>query len=99
MKKTIAHLELCLASKSPILEAEYAIVAEEDMDLDSAFRFYNPLVAKIKEHRKIQITKNDDFQIDDFKEKLRLKHLEEKLMEKELPKLKEENKMLRQKIE
>ena len=69
------------------------------MEFNSALRFYNPLVARIKEHRKIQLTKNDKFQIDDFKEKLRLKHLEEKLMEKELPKLKEENKMLRQKIE
>ena len=61
MQETIKMLEIALAQKTPVMEAENAI---DDRNPLSAF---DCLVPKLKEHRRFKITKDDAFSIADFK--------------------------------
>ena len=66
-KEYIKNLEQHLALKTPVMEAELAF------DESSALSLYDCLIPKIKEHRMFHIPKKAEFQIDDFRAKLRLK--------------------------
>lgn len=57
----MALLELALASKTPVMDAEYAIDDRTPLSL------YDCLVPKIKENRRFRIQKDDKFSIADFR--------------------------------
>ena len=54
-------LEMALAQKTPVMQAEYAI---DDTNPLSAFEC---LIPKLKEHRRFKFKKDDAFSIADFK--------------------------------
>ena len=54
-------LEIALAQKTPVMEAENAI---DDRNPLSAF---DCLVPKLKEHRRFKLLKDDAFSVADFK--------------------------------
>ena len=85
-------MEISLASKSPVLEADCGIIFDQE---NPALGLYDCLVARIKEHRKFRILKNDRFSIDDFKAQLKVRRLDEERELRAMPKLIEENQMLR----
>ena len=90
--REMALLEVALAQKTPVMEAEYA------MDNRTALDFYDCLVPKLREHRRFRILKDADFSIADFKEQVRVKNLELMLEKKKLPKLQKENAEMAEKI-
>ena len=57
----MVHLEQCLAQKTPVMEAEFAL------DERSALSLYDCLVPTLKEHRRFKISLLDKFNINDFK--------------------------------
>ena len=61
MQKKVKFLEVALAQKTPVMEAEHAI---DDTNPLSAFEC---LIPKLKEHRRFKLQKDDVFSIADFK--------------------------------
>ena len=61
MKNKIKYLEMALAQKTPVMEAENAI------DETNPLSLFDCLVPKIKENRRFRIQKDDAFSIADFK--------------------------------
>ena len=61
MRNKIKMLEMALAQKTPVMEAENAI------DEKNALSAFDCLVPKLKEHRRFRILKDDVFSIADFK--------------------------------
>ena len=69
----MATVELRLATKSPVFEAEYAI------DEATSLSLYDCLVPRLKEHRRYRITKDSEFSIADFKAQKRIRELDYEL--------------------
>ena len=78
-------LELAVASKTPIMEAEYAI------DDESPLSLYNCLIPKIKEHRRFRIQTDSKFSIEDFKAQIKVKQLQLDLENSQFPRIMKEN--------
>ena len=57
----VTSLEVLLALKTPVTEAEYAI------DERTSLSLYDCLVPRIKEHRRFRITQDSDFSVADLK--------------------------------
>ena len=61
MRNKIKMLEMALAQKTPVMEAENAI------DEKNPLSAFDCIVPKLKEHRRFRILKDDVFSIADFK--------------------------------
>ena len=61
LKEEVKMLEMALAQKTPVMQAEHAI---DDTNPLSAFEC---LIPKLKEHRRFKFKKDDAFSIADFK--------------------------------
>ena len=81
----IKMLEITLAQKTPVFEAEHAIIEETPL------RLYDCLVPAIRENRRFHIRKDELFSVADLKSIQKVKMLEWNLQKKELPKALEEN--------
>ena len=60
--KEMSMLEVALAQKTPVMEAEFA------MDDRTSLNLFDCLVPKLREHRRFRIQKDAVFSIADFKE-------------------------------
>ena len=90
----ITDLEIALAQKTPVMQAEHAMDDEHP-----ALKLYDCLIPKLREHRRFRIIKDDQFSMKDFIVQHKLRTLERELEKRELPKVQEEIKALRQKVE
>ena len=88
----MAFLEQCVALKTPVMEAEFAL------DERSQLSLYDCLVPTLKEHRRFKINLQDNFNINDFKTQQRVKELEWNLHQSRLPHLEKKNEMLEAKV-
>ena len=61
MVEKVKMMEILLAQKSPVMQAEHAI------DDTNAFSFFDCLIPKLKEHRRFKLLKDDVFSMADFK--------------------------------
>ena len=91
-KENVKVLELTLARKIPVFEAEFGLSETTPL------RLYDCLVPRIKEHRQHYYDIRSDSKMEDLKLKLEIRKLEQEMQATELPKLREENQMLREKI-
>ena len=91
--KEMSMLEVALAQKTPVMEAEFA------MDDRTSLNLFDCLVPKLREHRRFRIQKDAVFSIADFKEQVRVKTLQARLEKQEMPKLKAENATMAARIE
>ena len=55
LKKKLRYLEACLASKTPINEAEYAFTDQTPLKL------YDCIIPSLKEHRKVKVDPTKSF--------------------------------------
>ena len=70
---SIANLELSLASKTPVMEAEHALDERTPLSL------FDCLVPQIKENRRFRIQKTDTFSIADFREQVKVNSLKHEI--------------------
>ena len=61
LKEKVKMLEMALAQKTPVMQAEYAI------DETNPLSAFECLIPKLKEHRRFKLKKDDAFSIADFK--------------------------------
>ena len=73
MEGEVKKLEIALAQKTPVMQAEHAI---DDTNLLSTF---DCLIPKLKEHRRFKLLKDTEFSIADVKAQQRVKQLEYEL--------------------
>ena len=92
LKRVVGMLELAVAQKTPVMEAEYAI------DDTNKLSLFDCLIPKLKENRRFKIQKDEVFSIADFKTQQRVKQLEWELEQQRLPLMKEQNYQLKMKI-
>ena len=94
LKQWIAYLEEVVALKTPVMEAEYAL------DERTTLSLYDCLIPQLKEHRRFKLISDDHrFSINDVRAQQRVLQLEWDIGERAQPRLIDENRNQRKKLE